>query len=206
MKKLAGVLLFGIVAILAVSQNAAAQEMDFSDTRWELSGQVGAAIPKDDDSDTSAYLSGRLVYDVVPNVGIGGSVGWYGYGVEVAGEDWGDANSVPLLANIVLRMPLEATENRVVPYVVGGIGVMFWNFDESNLLKNAGISVDSEASFAAQIGAGVDFYLSDRIAVFGEATYLFSEVDTTISGSGLTGTLEGDTDAILLGVGAKMRF
>ena len=194
------------VSIIALSRIAAAENLDFSTKKWEVSGQAGAAIQTAKDSTTGGYLLGRLTYDITPNIAIGATTGWNGYKVKVDGDNWGDATNIPLLATVVLKMPLEATENRVVPYLVGGVGVAFWSLGESSLLKNNGISVDNQTIFAAQVGGGVDYYLTDRFAVFGELSYMINQIDTSISAPGLTGTLKGDTNAIYIGVGAKARF
>ena len=191
-----------LVSVFVCTQPAAAQMLDFSTTPWEVSGQIGASIPSDDDVDTGMFLLGRATYDISPNIAIGATVGWNGYEV----DQLGDATSVPLLATVILKMPLEATDNRVVPYLVGGLGVSFWSLDESSLLSNNGISVDNEVAFAGQIGAGVDYYFTDTVAVFGEATYLFTDVDTSVSGPGITGTLEGDADQFFIGAGVKVRL
>ena len=197
---------FMVLSLLAFCRIAGAENLDFSTTKWEVSGQLGANIPTQSGSDAGGYLMGRLTYDLTPNIAIGATTGWTGYKIYVDGDNWGNATSIPLLGTVILKMPIESTQNRLVPYLVGGLGVAFWSLDESSLLKDNAIKVEDETSFAAQFGAGVDYFLTDRFAVFGEVSYLMTGIDTSISAPGLTGTLKGDTDSVLVGVGAKARF
>src|SRR5258708_3428057 len=136
-----------VVCLMALSifvfvHNAAAESLDFSTTKWEVSGQVGADMPTEDGSDAGGYFLGRVTYDITPNIAIGATTGWNGYDIHVDGDNWGEVTSIPLLAAVILKMPIESTENRVVPYLVGGMGVDFWSLDESSLLKSNSINVD----------------------------------------------------------------
>lgn len=180
--------------------------LDWNKSPWEVSIQGGAAIPNNDNSDAGANFQGRITYDINPNVGVGLTAGWISYDFSAdqgTGKvDFGDIHGIPILATIVLKMPLESTGNRIVPYIVGGVGTIFWSFNE-----NQGIDAEDDNTFAAQAGVGVDWYFTDHLALFGEATYLFSDdLKTGTSVSSVSGDIDENVNNMLVGAGLKAKF
>lgn len=165
----------------------------------------GAGVfPNDDDVDEELYLGGRITYDILDYVEIGVEAGWVEYKVDDgAGIDAGDITGVPILGVIILKYPIEATDDRLVPFAVVGAGVVLWSFDESSLLDVNGISVTGDESFAFKVGGGFDYYLTDNMAVFFEGSYMWSEYDVSISAGGAVVGTTLDTDAMFIGGGLK---
>jgi opacity protein-like surface antigen len=174
---------------------------------WELSVQGGGVFPsKDDRFDNTGFVAGRLTYDVSPYVAIGAESGWMMFKDEVGGTKFGKIDGIPALGDLELKMPIPATDNRLVPYAIGGAGVVFWNYRESGVLKNAGVKVDTETHFAAKGGVGVDYYFTNNMALFAEGSYLYSRFAPKIHGGGTAVTTKAQTGAFLVGGGLKLRF
>ncbi len=196
-----------LIALFVAGMSSAAFARDVQEGKWALSVQSAAVMPRDDDNDDTIYYGGRLTYDITPNVAVGVESGWMNFEQEADGIDFGDQRGIPLLADIVLKLPIEATDNKLVPYVLGGVGVVFWDYQESSILKDNGFSVDSDTAFAARIGGGVEYYVSNNVALFLEGSYLFSTYDAKVRyGSSSAANIEVDSDAFFAGGGVKVGF
>ncbi len=187
--------------LLGVMNYAFAQ--DESEQKWAISVLGGGIFPKEDDYGTTGFIGGRLTYDLTPNAAVGVESGWLNYKHEFNGTKYGDVRGIPLLADLILKMPIEAMDNKLVPYVLGGIGVLFWDYKEASIVSDAGIDVEGDTSFALKLGGGMDFFVSDQTALFVEGSYIFSnyDVETNVGGAGTA-----DTDAGFVGGGLKVRF
>jgi opacity protein-like surface antigen len=217
-------LLLAVALCVAMTVGAYAQTSEVRSTRTqtttyntndptqhplELGVQAGMLMPKGDERiDTNmGFVSGRVTYDLTPNVAFGPEIGVISYKDEANGHKYGYIRGVPVMADLILKMPIEATENRLVPYIIGGAGAIIWNYDRTSYAESAGIDVDNkrEASFAAKVGGGVDYFVTPQTAIFAEASYLFSEYKPDVTaGSGIAGKY--DTNAAMIGAGLKFKI
>ena len=90
--------------------------------------------------------------------------------------------------------------------MLGGVGVLLVNFDESSLTKSLGARIDDDITFAAKLGAGFEFYITNQAAVFVECAYMFSNPKTTVTGPGGSVDVEGSNNMGFLGGGLKLNF
>ena len=211
MKKLSVLAIVFAVGFLMSAGKTQAQTtdtttLDWSKSPWEVSIQGGAAIPNNDKSDAGANFTGRITYDINPKVAVGVTAGWLSYDFSAdhtTGKvDFGDVHGMPLLATVVLKMPLESTGNRIVPYIVGGVGTIFWSFNE-----NEGVDAGDDTTFGALAGAGADWYFTDHLALFGEASYLFSDdLKTGTTVNGVSGDIDENVNNFMIGAGLKAKF
>ncbi len=166
-----------------------------------------AAIPSDEDLETTGYIGGRLTYEFNDNLELGVESGYHEYKDEAGGIHFGDITGIPLLAIGSLKFPIEATDNALVPYLTGGVGVVFWDYQESSLVSDAGLDLGGDTSFSARAGIGLEYNLNDNLALFTEGSYLWSDYDVNLS---LTGTTVGSTsvemNTIFVGGGVKLNF
>src|SRR3989338_6804453 len=102
-----------------------------------VAGNVSGAIPKED-GDPTIFLGGYLSYDVLNCLGLGIESGWARWTEEAGGVDYGKLTMVPLIGDIFLKAPIKEGQYKIVPYGVVGIGIIFWDFEESTIVKNAG--------------------------------------------------------------------
>src|SRR3989338_4187618 len=137
-----------IVLLLLGGMVPQAMARDVGGSKWDVSILGGAWFPQEEDQDAGGDAGGRLTYNINEHAGLGIESGWSSFNQEadVTGDggedDLGDVRGIPLLANLFLRLPLEATGNKLVPYAVGSIGVIIWDYEESSLLTDNGISID----------------------------------------------------------------
>jgi opacity protein-like surface antigen len=186
------------------------EETSTTDHPWEFSIQGQGVFPVADDADrrfdTTAGGAARIMRDITPTMALGVEGGWIRYKDEVGGLKYGRLHGFPVLADVELKMPIEATHNTIVPYLIAGAGVMFWNYEENDAAQASGIKVDNDSDFAAKGGAGVDFYLNDRMAVFVEGTYLYSRFEPDVSGPVAALGDKTNTGSVLAGAGFKLKF
>jgi hypothetical protein len=111
---------------------------------------------------------------VTPNVALGGESGGIRYEDRLNGTKYGHLDGVPALADVVLKMPLSFTDNRLVPYIYGSAGVIFWSYAKSGYSDTTGLDAKDRTHFAAKPGGGLEYYLTPQISIFIEGSYLFS--------------------------------
>lgn len=193
------VLLMGSLTV-----NAFAQDLGGKVT---LGVSGGGIFPKDSDNDNTSYIGGNLTYGINEVLAIGVEAGYASWEAKYEGNDYGDMSIVPLFADLYLRAPIELAENMLVPYVVGGIGVIFWDFDESSYLEDQEGTIDMDAELGYKLGGGFDYYLTDNFAINVEGSYVWSDADATAinaDGDVLEGTF--DTDYCMVTGGFKYQF
>lgn len=175
-------------------------------TEFELSAFGAGVFPADEDEDATVYAGGRLLYNLNEIVGVGVESGWMNFEQTEGGLDYGDARGIPLLAEVVFRMPVHFMEDDLIPYLLAGAGVTFWDFDESSVLTGNGISVDDDTAFTAKAAIGADYFFTENIAVFIEGGYMWSDWDGAIRGGGLVADATVDTDMAFVGGGIKLAY
>ena len=118
----------------------------------------------------------------------------------------GNFDTIIGLADVVYR-PL-GNKARFVPYLGGGVGFahLAWSVISQ---PNAAPALDVSGStfdFAADIVAGLDYSLTDRLSLGGRYRYLWISADGgTLAGGGVVLT-HGDVRAHVLAATARYRF
>jgi len=178
----------------------------------DLTGKVsvgavaGGVFPKDSDIDDKWYAGGNLAYGINEFIALGVEVGYTSWDDEEGGTDYGDVQAIPLLVDVYLRYPIEMAENQVVPYMIGGIGVIFWDYEESSLLSSNGITVDMDSELGIKVGAGVDYFITENLAINVEGSYVWSDADMTVAAFGSYASATIDTDFVSVNGGLKYYF
>ena len=167
---------------------------------------TGMIFTQDECIGNSWYAGGNYTYNIDNNFAVGAEVGYMRWNDEAGGIDYGDVRAVPLLADFYLRYPIDVSKQMFLPYAVGGIGVIFWNYDENSVLKDAGISIDMGTELGIKGGVGFDYFFTEKVAFNLEGSYVWSNADMTVSYGGATATNEFDTDYWALTGGMKYYF
>jgi len=149
---------------------------------------------------------GRLTYDLNPNLAIGAETGVLRFLDRSDGNTYGHLNGIPLMADLVLKIPIVATDNRLVPYIYGAAGPMVWHYDKSGYSDNSGVETRTRAHWAAKPGAGIEYYLNPHVAIFIEGSYLFSERFRLKDASSTPPNGKLDVDSTYGGGGIKIAF
>ncbi len=184
MKKVLTVMALFVLAQMMFGSGAQAKDVT---KKWELSGMGSAIFPADDQTDTTWYAGGRLTYDVTPNLAFGVESGYTSLDLTIDNVGAGDLRVIPVLADVILKYPIEATDNAIVPYIFGGVGAIMWHYNPSSTYKSLGSVSGNDTVFGGKVGGGVDCFLNENIAVFVEGSYLWSgDIDTgSIQGTDL---------------------
>jgi len=193
-------------AFVLVPLVASAEDVNNLTGRYSLGLVSGGVFPKDSDIDNRWYIGGNFAYGLNEYLAVGAEVGYTSWDDEENGIDYGDVRAVPLLADVYLRYPIESGDYLFVPYIVGGVGVVFCDYDESSLLENNGISIDIDTELGVKLGGGFEYLISKNVALNFEGSYLWSDADATISGFGTYAAAELDTDAWIINGGLKYYF
>jgi opacity protein-like surface antigen len=135
------------------------------------------------------------------------------WGVEVAGDGHETNFRVPgagkigeyaiwtIIPQVRLRYPLLA--NRLTPYLVGGVGVGFTEFNDTTP-SGEGFHVNTTySSVVGSLGGGLEYFVVHNIALGVEAKYLFFR-DVELRVNGLGG--KANLDQVLLSGGLRIFF
>ena len=107
-------------------------------------------------------------------------------------EDF-EIHMIPLEAALRLNLPLLG--ERIIPYVGAGGGYYFFEADD--------VDLDDDVGYFPLVGLEVGFR---RVAIFGEARWLFLETDVDSALDELADLDEADVDGLGVNVGLLFRF
>lgn len=174
MKKI-GLLLAACFALAA--QSALAQDFARPGAYAALNGVTAIeTIDGDGTTEVATGLGARLGYRLSPQLAVEGLVDWSG---DFANGPF-DLTSTTITGNVKFYL----AQDQLQPYLLAGIGTQIAD-------TNVG---DSESAFAARVGGGFDYYLSERFGLLGEVAYTIP-----------TGDLDG-LDYVSVGWGVFYRF
>lgn len=113
----------------------------------------------------------------------------------------GEESVITLMPQVRYRLPL--WRRRLVPYVIGGAGPAFLQFNDRTRAA-AGLKVSAEGTVpAVALGGGVDYFVMDNVALNLEGKYLWVEPLSVSIGSKRT---ELDVSSALMTVGLRVYF
>jgi hypothetical protein len=178
MNKIGSLLIAGLMGLCspALAQTSTYYSGTGENLPWQFSLQGGGLWPMKENNrlQTGTQVIARLTKDVSPNVAIGAETGGLRFRDSINYTKYGHLNGIPAMGDVVFKMPIGA-EKRLVPYAFASAGVIYWSYDEANVLEDAGVKAKNQTLFAAKPGVGVDYFITPRIALFVEGSYLFSE-------------------------------
>lgn len=93
--------------------------------------------------------------------------------VQKQGNTLGEYGVVALVPQVRLRYPF--LDNRLVPYVVGGVGVAFTEFNDRKP-RTPRVAIDGASTSlpVGTVGAGIEYYFADNLAAGVELKYLIA--------------------------------
>ena len=129
-----------------------------------------------EDSYTSSL---RYEYHLYKNFWIGPEYTYHGpmlhhNGNDDAQFDYGDLSGHSLLGDLIWYPNI--TIIGTSPYLIGGAGWSWWNFDESKSVQGLGISVDMGDAFAYKVGIGLKKHVSDNLSFILEWSFFKTNV------------------------------
>lgn len=121
--------------------------------------------------------------------------------LRVRGRKIGEYGMLSLIPQARLRYPL--LDGRLTPYLVGGVGLVHAEFNDRKPLGVGTRIRADDTSLAGTLGAGIEYFVADNIAVGLEARYLVSrDQELEIAGRRTTATL----DAVLAAASLRVLF
>ncbi|MGQ9653435.1 MAG: outer membrane beta-barrel protein [Thermodesulfobacteriota bacterium] len=209
MKKVS-MLLATLVVVLFVLQDVRDET-----GRWAVGLRAGPSFftqdviqdVKEIDSDVGPLVAGSLLYRVNEIFSVGFEIEWESHGVDIRGLDWGSASAISLLPFVEVHLP---ASERISPYLCLGFGYNINSLSPSDTARKAaadlfGADYDAEVddSLAVKAGLGLDWFVSDRVALNGEAAWKLNKGDAaeTLDGVAVnSGDFNGSSFALRLGV------
>ena len=196
-----------LVALAAmVFAAGSAEAYDAQLQKWTIGFNGSYVSPSESDADDTGYFGGSLAYDLSDYVAIGIESGYMKWSQDANGQDYGDITSIPLLGTLVIKNPMPFQDTTVVPYGIFGLGVIFYDFDESSALSNNNISVEDDSGLGIKAGVGLDYYLTENAAINLEISYLWADRNFSVPTRGTVTAADFDADAWLFGGGLKFRY
>ncbi len=175
------------------------------DEKFNLAVDTGAAFSASENLGTGIYVKGVASYDLMDYLAIGVEVGYTNYDAKAFGQDIGRIGVFTLLADVILKYPVQVEHIVMVPYMSNGFGIMSTTLKESGDWESSGGSFDKDVDFAYRFALGLDVYVMETMSVYLETSYLWSSADWTATSGG------GDqtniiANAYYLGGGLRLRF
>jgi opacity protein-like surface antigen len=149
---------------------------------------------------------------LLTGMSVGVNLGRY-FGVELAGDQFNTDFHIPgvgrvgeygmfsLIPQVRIRYPL--LDGLLTPYLIGGVGIGHNDFNDRKQ-KGEGLSIHaSDTTMVGAIGAGIEYFIANNIALGVEARYLISR-DQEIEIQGRT--QKADLDAVLAAVSLRLLF
>jgi opacity protein-like surface antigen len=194
-----------IALMFGVGSQASAATLAERVGKWDAGVGVSGVLFVDELQNDTVQLAGNFNYGVMKYVSVGLELSYLfdsrSEGIPGDYDDLGDARAFSTMANVRLYLPLD--ESQVQPYFVAGIGGIYWDFETSKEVKDDGLTLDLSSALAVQVGGGVDWFVSERMAINIEAAYVFNKPsgsaryeDDVYSGS-------GESDFVRIGGGLK---
>lgn len=159
------------------------------------------------DSNVGPLVGGSLLYRVNEIFSFGFEIEWESHGVDIYDVDLGSASAISLLPFVEVHLP---ASERVSPYLCLGFGYNINNFSPSDEAKaavgyfyGADYDVEVDDSLAVKVGLGIDWLVSERVALNGEAAWKLNQGDVAETLDGVevsSGDFNGSSIALRLGV------
>ena len=147
---------------------------------------------------SSAYEDGwtgsvRGETKLLPEISIGAEYTYHGNMSHSNGQDvsYGDVSGHSILC-VVVYEPVWASYRKFRPYLIGGLGWAWWDFEPTQAVKDLGVTVDLGDNWAYKVGGGVSYPLSSSWDFLVEWSFFKCDVPKDAKNS-------DGSDSILLG-------
>ena len=122
-------------------------------------------------------------------------------------ENIGEMKQIPIILNARFHF---STNQKVSPYLSGGIGYYINDFDLSDSLSSllpSGYELDLEDSIGFNLGGGIQFLLNEHFALDLDLKYIWNNTDIEAKAPGYeTEEISMDLDNFYVGIGLKYYF
>lgn len=156
--------------------------------------------------DSNVLYGASLTYYLDKHFSCELSIGYFQLDVDATGNGmtfgFGDLQQFPVLLTARYHLPIK--NGMISPYLGGGGGYYFNNFDTSQRVTLAGGNIHTDNSFAFHLNSGIEFYVKKDIAITLDFKYIWNETDGVFTMVGVAATDDMDLNTLLIGVGFKI--
>lgn len=219
MKKLIATISLWALSIVLVGQPCFAQEAHSMAVGGQLSyvmlqdnGYKVGPYPIDFSYDASLGGSINFTYFILSNFSLETSIGYAESDVKVdwvnlPGIEYGTLTQMPLLVTARYHIPVN---EKVSPYIGGGIGYYFNDIDEGAWFKMIppAFEVEDDDSYGYHLNAGVEVALTSHLSMNLDLKYSLTRMEMGFSSAAYPDVYSGsvDMDAYTTSLGIKYYF
>jgi outer membrane protein len=209
------IIVFCVVALSLFFVNPGFAEKPDKD--FGIGARISFTSPDDDtvqgikfDPDESIFFEGMVQYLVNNWFSTELSIGYTKTDVDAVALgiplDFGELEQIPIL--LTGRLHYWFPNSRTTLYGGAGVGLYINDFELSGLFKSAipGADVDADNSFGFHLNAGVEFFVTDNIALDLDLKYIWNKADFDFRDPTGSETEEIDLNAFVVGVSFKYFF
>ncbi len=213
--KIAASLLVIVALLLVFSQVGFAQDMK---GKFGIGARIGyvnyagddygvSGSNFDVDFDAAAMYGGNLVYYIHRYFSFELSADYVKTDTEIKGSglsptNIGELKQVPIILNGRFHF---STNQKISPYLSGGIGYYLNDFDLSN--SSAGNELDPDNSIGFNLGGGIQFLLNEHFAIDLDLKYIWNKTDFEAKVPGYAPEETSvNLDNFYVGIGLKYYF
>ena len=165
-----------------------------------------AFVPGTSTFETGYYVGGQVSYDLLRWFAIGFEGGYLQSELKGNGENIGTLRGGPLLADLIIKVPMDMDNFVFSPYGIAGFGCLLMDIKSSDVITNNG-RIESNTPFLMKFGGGFDAIFFDSFIINFEASYIYAKVEFTEKLTNQTfGLGKEDLNAGFVGGGVKYRF
>lgn len=135
-----------------------------------ISGNVGWLHTSNSNYGDSGVVNLRGEHQLSGDLWLGAEGGYHG---RQSHDPYGDISGYSLLGEVIYYVPLNWSAR---PYVLGGLGWSWWQFDRSVDIQDKGIEIELGDSLAKKVAIGALWPLRDNWSMAIEWAYFQSDV------------------------------
>ncbi len=176
------------------------------DPRTNVGVNISAFVPSGNELQTGYYVGGQVSYDLAWFFALGVEGGYLQSALKGNDVDVGTFRGAPLLADAILKIPMEMDSFVFTPYAIVGLGFLISNVQVGDVVTDNG-TIETNVPFLVKFGGGFDFVIHESVIINFEASYHYAQLNFKEKLVNQTfGLGKTDLNAGYIGGGVKYRF
>lgn len=185
-----------LLGVVGLTPRAHADNHETIDNLY-IKPEIAYVLPADGDVDDTIFLGARVGYELDENWAAELESGWMELGWDASDTQKNlDITTIPVLAN--LRYGQRCSDEEMGWYGYGGIG---WAFND---LESNAAGMDTDGSFAWQVGAGIEYPVASGLDLFLDVRYLWNRANIDMpAGASASAPDDAVLSSVLFTTGVK---
>jgi len=191
---------------LVLAQTIITEGFIEGDRRINTGVNFSAFVPGTSTFKTGYYVGGQVSYDMMRWFALGVEAGYLQTELQSSGENIGTLRGCPLLADLILKVPMDMDSFVFTPYGVAGFGCLLMDITSGDAITDNG-RIDVNTPFLMKFGGGFDATFLIVLVIFFEASYIYTKIEFNEKLTNQTfGLGKENLNAGFVGGGIKYRF